>query len=115
MSALAVRRSSLPGRWYPADPAELRALVELFFAHVPAQALQGELAALIAPHAGYPFSGQTAAHGYKQVIGQHFDGVVVLGPSHFAWVGEFALSYASAYQTPLGAVPLAHALIAELN
>ncbi len=114
MTAPSVRRTELRGRWYPSDPVELRALIEQLFANVPDQALHGELCALVAPHAGYPFSGQTAAHSYKQVIGKTFDAVIVLGPSHFAWVGDYALSYASAYETPLGAVPLANALVEEL-
>ena len=37
---------------------------------------------LIAPHAGYIYSGQVAAHAYKLICGKKYDAVVVIGPSH---------------------------------
>jgi MEMO1 family protein len=102
------------GTWYPADPAVLRRSIERFLERVPSQPLDGELRALVAPHAGYQFSGPTAAHSYKQIAGKSYDAVVVVGPSHRAWLGAFAVSAAEAYLTPLGPVPLAQDLIAQL-
>ncbi len=115
MSTPSIRHSPLAGTWYPGTSGVLRRTIEEFLAAVPDQPLQGELYALVAPHAGYQFSGQTAAHSYKHVIGKKFDAVIVVGPSHFAWVGDFAISAESAYETPLGLVPLADELIAELG
>jgi AmmeMemoRadiSam system protein B len=115
VTAPSIRRTPLRGHWYPAEPEELRALIGHFLSNVPDQPLDGKLHALVSPHAGYPYSGQTAAHGYKQVSGRTYEAVIVLGPSHFAWVGDYALSYASAYDTPLGAVPVAGDLVEALN
>lgn len=116
MSALSsVRRSTIRGAWYPGDAKALRWMIESFMANVPEQALDGELLALISPHAGYQFSGQTAAHGYKQIVGRRYDAVIVVGPSHFALVGDFAVSAEEAYETPFGQTPLAQNLIDELN
>ena len=112
--ALKLRRTQLAGTWYPGDPTALRATIEGLFAQVPPQPLHGDLYALVAPHAGYQFSGPTAAHSYKQVIGQYFDAVVVVGPSHRTYFGPFAIAAEDAYHTPLGPVPLAADLIAQL-
>lgn len=109
-----IRRSTIAGMWYPSEPADLRVLINEMFAQVPGHALPGPLHAIIAPHAGYRFSGSTAAHSYKQVIGERYEAVIILGPSHYAWVGEYAISAEDAYQTPLGAVPIHEDLVNEL-
>src|SRR5512143_1410885 len=101
-----IRHSPIAGTWYPGTPRALRATLDDFLSRVPPQPLNGTLHALISPHAGYAFSGPTAAHGYAQIAGQSYDTVIVAGPSHFAWVGDFAVSAESAYETPLGTVPL---------
>lgn len=114
LAASDLRRSDLAGAWYPGDAGALRETIEEFFARVPSQPLEGRLCALVSPHAGYQFSGPTAAHSYKQVVGKSYDAVVVVGPSHRAYFGDYAVAAEAAYQTPLGAVPLAQDLIAQL-
>jgi len=74
----------------------------------------GTLLGLIAPHAGYAYSGQTAAHAYRQLAGRQVETVVLLGPSHRTWVGDYATSAEGAYATPLGKVPLYEDFIAAL-
>lgn len=77
-------------------------------ARAPARLAVGEsLRALIAPHAGYAYSGLTAAHAFRQVSEQSFQRVVVLGPSHFARFAGASLPACDAYATPLGEVPVA--------
>jgi AmmeMemoRadiSam system protein B len=110
-----IRISDIMGTWYPADPVTLRRSIDSFFERVPAQPLSGELRALIAPHAGYQFSGPTAAYSYKQIVGKTYDAVVVAGPSHRAWLGAYAISSERGYVTPFGTVPLAQDLIAQLE
>ncbi|MGD8399296.1 MAG: AmmeMemoRadiSam system protein B, partial [Anaerolineae bacterium] len=75
----------------------------------------GELIGLISPHAGYAYSGPTAAHAYHQIEGRTYDTVVLLGPSHRAWVGDYAASAEDAYRTPLGLVPVDHEFAAALG
>ena len=58
------------------------------------------------PHAGYKFSGKTAAIGYKQLAGRKFRTVIVLGPSHTRRFDGAALPAADAIETPLGQMPL---------
>ncbi|MBI5877125.1 MAG: AmmeMemoRadiSam system protein B [Chloroflexi bacterium] len=111
----AIRHSPIAGTWYPGTARALRATLDEFMLAVPPQTLSGDLRALIAPHAGYAYSGPTAAHSYRQLAGRAYDTVVVAGPSHFAWVGDFAISAESAYETPLGTVPLDTEWIAALE
>ena len=79
-------------RWYPRDAAQLRFVLDSFFARVPKSADAGELVALIAPHAGYQFSGQTAAYAYQHLAGTEYERVILLGPSHFQDFGAQAVN-----------------------
>ncbi|HZQ09701.1 MAG TPA: AmmeMemoRadiSam system protein B [Anaerolineae bacterium] len=102
-------------RWYPSDAAQLRFLLDEFFANVPSAQSSGELVALIAPHAGYRFSGQTAAYSYTHIQGADYQRVVVIGPSHFADYGAQAMNRAEMYETPLGAVAVDAKLVSALT
>jgi hypothetical protein len=102
-------------RWYPRDAAQLRLLLDGFFARVPKSTEPGELVALIAPHAGYAFSGQTAAHAYAHLAGAAYERVVVIGPSHFEDFGAQAVNRAEIFETPLGQVAVDTKLLRELR
>lgn len=110
-----IRPSAIAGTWYPGDARTLAAAIDEFFAHVPAAPTTDQLIALISPHAGYPFSGQTAAHAYAQLRNQRFDTVVLIGPSHYEDFGPFAVSAKNAYATPLGEVELDQDFITALG
>lgn len=102
-------------RWYPGDAAQLRFLLDEFFARVPHAPAPGKLVALLAPHAGYRFSGQTAAYAYDQLTGADYARVVLLGPSHFEDLGAQAVHRADLYETPLGDVPVDQTTVTELG
>jgi AmmeMemoRadiSam system protein B len=108
------RRSVYAGSWYPGTKESLTRAVDEYLADVDQPLVAGELLGLISPHAGYDFSGRTAAYAYYQLQGRQVDTVVLLGPSHRAWVGDSAISNESAYETPLGLVPLDRAFIDDL-
>jgi AmmeMemoRadiSam system protein B len=110
-----VRQSVIAGSWYPGTEAGLTRTVDDYLARVAAEPLiAGQLIGLICPHAGYAYSGPTAAHAYHQLQGRSIDTVVLMGPSHRAWVGDYAVSVEDAYETPLGLVPLDGEFIAAL-
>ncbi len=108
------RQSVIAGSWYPGTEKSLARTVDGYLANVDQPLLGGELLGLISPHAGYVYSGQTAAYTYHQLQGRHVDTVVLMGPSHRAWVGDYAASAEDAYETPLGVVPLDQAFIGDL-
>jgi len=110
-----VRKPLIAGAWYPGRPEELRRMISDFLAKVDLEPIPGELVGLVAPHAGYIYSGQVAAYAYKQLEGRPFETVVVVHPSHRMYIDGYALTAAASYETPLGQVPLDGELIAELD
>lgn len=111
-----VREPAVAGQFYPEDPGELRALVgELLGDATPRGGARPK--ALIAPHAGYLYSGPIAAAAYASVdrYRQTYSRVVLLGPCHRVPVAGMALSGAHAFRTPLGDVPVERSAVAALE
>jgi AmmeMemoRadiSam system protein B len=104
----AVRSPVAAGRFYPAEPRELAALVDRLLDAAPQPALPaGRLRALVVPHAGYVYSGAVAAAGYATIRGGTTGlRVALLGPSHFAPLQGPSISEAVTWETPLGSVPV---------
>jgi MEMO1 family protein len=128
----AVRPSAIAGAWYPDSAPALRNTIEGYFDQVQAAALPDRLLALVSPHAGYAYSGPTAAHAYAQLRAarggspgavspeaQPVRRVVLLGPLHRpVWgsrLGAFMVPAEDAYRTPLGDVPLDRTFIHALG
>jgi AmmeMemoRadiSam system protein B len=104
------------GSFYPADPESLREAVERLFAEAPPPSGEPPRA-LVAPHAGYVYSGPVAASAFRALEGQRgIARVVLLGPSHYVPFEGLALSPDRAFATPLGEVrvdPLAEHVLAD--
>jgi AmmeMemoRadiSam system protein B len=92
--------------FYPADPGTLGRMVEDLLATAPAS--DDCPKAIIAPHAGYQYSGLTAACAYRLLAGrrEHVRRVVLLGPAHRVYLEGMALPSVDAFATPLGEVPI---------
>lgn len=113
--SLKTRRSVIAGKWYPGNEKHLARTVDDYLAGVDQPLIEGKLWSLISPHAGYVYSGPTAAYAYRQLEGRQVDTVVLMGPSHRVWVGDYAVSTEDAYETPLGRMLLDQAFIADLE
>jgi len=102
-----VRPPAVAGSFYPADPNVLAADLRRLLAAVPGP-LQPAPKALIAPHAGYVYSGPIAATAYARLRDAHRDitRVVLIGPAHRVAFAGIGVSTAEAFRTPLGDVPL---------
>ncbi|SDG42750.1 AmmeMemoRadiSam system protein B [Roseospirillum parvum] len=116
----ALREPAVAGRFYPAEPELLSRTVRnhLAAARAPAHG-GGAPKALIAPHAGYPFSGPVAGSVYARLapLKGTVKRVILLGPSHRVAFKGMALSALDGYATPLGPVAVdgeARALAAGL-
>ncbi len=92
------------GKFYPRSKEKLQAMIERFLRNVSSEKIEGEIMGLISPHAGYVYSGQVAAFGYKFLEGQHFDTVIILGPSHYVHFKGAALLDKKYWETPLGVI-----------
>ncbi|MBN1355841.1 AmmeMemoRadiSam system protein B [bacterium] len=101
-----VRSPAVAGTWYPDDAEKLAETVDQYLLQAENPEIQGDVVGLVAPHAGFVYSGPVAAHSYKLVQGRHFDTVVLLGNAHRVGFRGAALDGAMRYRTPLGEVPV---------
>ncbi|MCV2489430.1 AmmeMemoRadiSam system protein B [Geodermatophilus sp. YIM 151500] len=103
---MSVHPAAVAGTFYPADPAELAALVDDLLAAARPAARPPRPVAVVSPHAGYRWSGAVAAAAHA-VLGAWRDGirrVVLLGPAHVVPLRGMAVPGADAAATPLGPV-----------
>lgn len=107
---MGVRRPCVAGAFYPANPKRLKKAIEDCFTHrlgpgtPPAQKSQDRyILSVICPHAGYMYSGPTAAHSYYHLASEAIpESVVILGPNHTGLGGPVSLWGTGAWETPLG-------------
>lgn len=101
-----VREAVVAGAFYPGDPSVLAADIDRYLDEAELPPLEGEIVAIISPHAGYMYSGAVAAHAYAPLRGRAFDSVIVVAPSHrFGFRGASVFG-GDGYATPLGTVPV---------
>ena len=110
-----VRRPAVAGTFYPADAKILSQQVREFLSRAPKEAVPGEIIALVAPHAGYMYSGQVAAYAFKLVAGMKFEAVVVVAPSHRAHFQGASVYDRGGFATPLGLLPVEKGLCQKLK
>ncbi|MEE8605039.1 MAG: AmmeMemoRadiSam system protein B [Candidatus Aminicenantaceae bacterium] len=111
-----LRKAQLAGSWYPKDPEALSRLIDHFLKNVPASTLpSGNIMAIIAPHAGYVFSGQVAAYAYKSIQNKNYESVVILAPSHQFGFEGCSIYPNGGYETPFGIAQVDAFLAAEIS
>jgi MEMO1 family protein len=112
---LNIRPPAVAGRFYPNNPAELRGMIGEFLRQAKVAAGPAPKA-IIAPHAGYVYSGPIAASAYARLAPSrgNIRRVVLLGPSHFASFEGLAATGAAAFATPLGDVPVDTAAVRDV-
>ena len=101
-----MRKSILAGSWYPAKPSTLRSDILGYMNAAPDLFLDGDIVGMIAPHAGYMYSGFVAAHAYRLIRGSKYDAVILIGPSHRLSFSGVSIWPFGGYETPLGTVPI---------
>jgi MEMO1 family protein len=104
-----VRHAAVAGMFYPGNPRELDSVVRQMLADAAPETPEGPAPkAIIAPHAGYVYSGPIAATAYARLkpVAGVVRRVVLLGPCHRVPVRGLAVSAADAFETPLGRIPV---------
>lgn len=121
------RPAMFAGSWYSSDPKALNLQLQRFLRkplldpsalqrlHASNSPLDHPVLAIIAPHAGYIYSGAAAAHSYKSLAGQTVKRVFLLGPSHHVPFEGAALPMAKAFQTPLGDLQVDDSIVSKLK
>jgi len=115
MTLTDVRPSPIAGAWYEDDPKRLARAVDGYMdaAHIPA--LDGEVAAVISPHAGHRYSGPVAGYAFAPLRGRTFELVAVISPFHNLAHQPLITTAHQAYSTPLGNVPVDKDALLELD
>ena len=109
-----IRQPAVAGQFYPADSDELNFMIGKFLANTEFPKIKGSPQVLIVPHAGYPFSGQTAAFGFKTLVDYQYNNVIIIGSSHNFPVAGLNLYQGDLIRTPLADVRVNKKLINQL-
>ena len=102
------RPPAVAGLFYPGDPGPLRGMVERMLREAGGEPEGAVPKAIIAPHAGYPYSGLIAGNAFEpfRPLAGRVGRVVVIGPSHHVAFQGLALPEADCFETPLGRVEI---------
>ncbi len=101
-----VREPAVAGQFYQADKEELARQIDGFLAGAEVKKPGGAVLGLVVPHAGYEYSGQVAAWGFKQLKGTDIETVILIGNSHRAYFSGAAVYDKGYFKTPLGEVEI---------
>lgn len=110
----ALREPAVAGQFYPATVADLQACVDYYLARSENDGPAAK--AIVAPHAGYIFSGPVAATAYAgwRNLADSVSRVVLLGPAHCLYLRGMAVPAARGFVTPLGIVPVDQTAVASI-
>ena len=110
-----LRPSPIAGQWYPGKSENLLAGVNGYMDAATLPEIPGEIIAVIAPHAGYRYSGLVAGHAFAAVRGLSPDIVAVISPMHQYFYQPLLTAAHTAYQTPLGSIPIEQDAVNSLD
>lgn len=106
MNLQMIREPAVAGMFYPATEKKLREQLEFLFNMVSLEKQYENVFGLISPHAGYVYSGKTAAFGYHTVSGKEYTRAIIISPSHREYFPGISIYEGDAYKTPLGIMPV---------
>lgn len=109
-----IKHPNVDGAFYPDKPRELSQMIDTFLNLANPKAPEGNIFALISPHAGYEFSGSTAAFGYKLLKDKPYKTVIVIGPSHRYGFSAVSVYPEGIFRTPLGDLEIDSGLTQKL-
>ena len=109
-----VKEPAVAGTFYPAVKDSLKKSVEGFLSKAEKSPNHGRLIAIISPHAGYIYSGQVAAYGYKQIQSSDIKKVILIGSSHRSAFKGASIYTKGSFRTPLGDIKINEKLAESL-
>ncbi|CDZ98833.1 Predicted dioxygenase [Phaffia rhodozyma] len=123
---MSTRQASHAGDWYTKSGSALSRELDGFLGNVPSSSTVGDRGelfeppvkgckAVIAPHAGFSYSGPTAGWAYRSIDTTGIKRVFILGPSHHYYLTSCALSRCKTYETPVGSLELDLDVIQQLK
>lgn len=111
-----IRKAVWAGPFYEENAETLSRQIDYFLQNVKKEPLSAEnIIALIAPHAGYFYSGQVAAFAYRLIQGKDYETVIIIAPSHRHGFRGCSIYLQGGYETPLGIVNVDESLASKLS
>jgi len=107
-----VKKPNVAGSFYPASAKKLAAMVDNFIVRAKVKPIEGDIVAIIVPHAGYQFSGLVAGYSFKCLKNRKYETVIVIGPSHYFHFDGISVYNKGFFETPLGKIKV-DSLLAE--
>jgi MEMO1 family protein len=101
-----IRPPMVAGMFYPQKKIALEREIAIYLENSPELNLSGKIIGMIAPHAGYMYSGGVATRAYRQIMNTAVDVVAVIAPSHREYFTEISIYDGYGYSTPLGVLPV---------
>lgn len=99
-----VRHPIVSNQFYPGEKRELNSMLDNFLDAARPVEHAGKIRMVIVPHAGYVYSGPIAAYAYRQLRGEKFDRVILVGPSHSSNFDAPIIDRERVWRTPLGGI-----------
>ena len=112
---LDLRPSPIAGQWYPGEADRLAKSVDGYMNAADLPEVQGQIVAVVAPHAGYMYSGPVAGHAFAALRGLQPRVVALVSPMHHPYFQPLLTTAHAAYSTPLGAVPVDREAVDQLD
>jgi len=109
-----IKRPVVAGSFYPNGASELTSMLDYFFTLGKPSSQTKRLFGMIVPHAGYIYSGATAANMYQIAEKYSYKNAIIIAPSHHCNHIDFFIGDYAKYETPLGAVPTNRQMIEKL-
>ncbi len=97
-----IRKPAVAGMFYPDNPTELKEYIGFLLNQNPVTEKFNNIVGIVSPHAGYVYSGSTAAYAYNSVKNLNIKNVFIISPSHREFFDGICVYEGDYYQTPLG-------------
>ncbi len=101
-----IRPPHVAGYFYPADPLKLQNDIQRMLSDAKVDKSFGKIIGIVSPHAGYMYSGRTAAYAYNVLKGKNYKTAIVISPSHAEYFPGISVYDGDGYETPLGVVEI---------
>ncbi len=101
-----IRHQQVAGYFYPAEKEKLKSELALMLSVAKPEKSFNNIFGIVSPHAGYIYSGRTAAYAYNLLKNKNYSTVIIISPSHAEYFPGISIYDGDAYETPLGIVEI---------
>lgn len=101
-----IRIAAVAGMFYPASPSKLEHEIKLMLDISKPEKKFEHINGIVSPHAGYVYSGRTAAYAFNAIADKNYETIIIISPSHREYFPGISVYHGDAFETPLGIVPV---------